>query len=97
MGGRHGRTGSGGHVRTRRALLTVALAGFAAAASAAEAAKPAPTHVDIELLEFLGSLDVEEDGWQDYLEQRPVKAAQKVPEKTPPPPLTPTPKQAKAK
>jgi hypothetical protein len=98
MGGHHGRAGSGWHVRLSSTLLTVALTGMAAAASAAETAKSAPqSEVDVELLEFLGSLDVEEDGWQEYLEQRPAKVAQKVSEKTPPPPRAPAPKQVKDK
>lgn len=48
-------------------------------AADAPPARPAPappaTAVDAELLEFLGSLDDAEEGWQDYLEQRPVRAA----------------------
>jgi hypothetical protein len=41
--------------------------------------------VDAELLEFLGSLDTEEEEWREYLEDRPIKAAGKPAEKKPPP------------
>jgi hypothetical protein len=39
------------------------------AGSAENAEKP----LDEDLLEFLGTLDSEEEGWHDYLEQAPVK------------------------
>lgn len=95
MGGCDGRAGSGRHVIARSALLAVALTALAVDTS--RAAQAAPQEVDAELLEFLGSLDVEEDGWQEYLEQRPVKAAAKVPEKAPPSARAPAPKQVKDK
>lgn len=65
----------------RPALLLCALAGFGPAS--AHAAQEA---VDADLLEFLGSIG-EDDDWQEFLEQRPVKAADakpaKAPQKTP--------------
>lgn len=72
-----------------RALLAMLLAGCAAGgAEGAEPAKGSPPAavVDAELLEFLGSLDVEEEGWREYLEERPIRsaAAKPAPEKTPP-------------
>jgi hypothetical protein len=82
-------------VIVRRSLLAVAMAGLAVGTTqAAENAK----QVDAELLEFLGSIDVEEEGWQEYLEQKPVKPAEKkAPQKPAPEPRKPDPKQAKAK
>lgn len=44
----------------------------------AHAAQPAPK-VDAELLEFLGSIDGDEEGWQEFLEQMPVKRARAAP------------------
>jgi hypothetical protein len=76
-----------------RCTLLAAVAGLTVAA---RAATPAPRAVDADLLEFLGSLDAEESGWQEYLEQKPVKAPVKQPEKTPPPRLT-DPKQVKSR
>jgi hypothetical protein len=52
-----------------QALLLCALAGISA-----ERAQAAPAPVDADLLEFLGSIG-EDDDWQDFLEQKPVKAA----------------------
>jgi hypothetical protein len=63
----------------RRALLLCALAGCGA--SGAKAMQPA---VDAELLEFLGSIDSEDEGWQEYLEHKPVKPADKPAAKQPP-------------
>lgn len=71
-------------------LLAAALLGAGAGALAAE--PPAP--VDTELLEFLGSIDVEDEAWREYLAERPVrpeagKPADKAPEpeqETKPPP-----------
>lgn len=42
------------------------------ATSLSHAAQPAPK-VDAELLEFLGSVDGDEEGWREFLEQMPVK------------------------
>jgi hypothetical protein len=78
-----------------RSALLAAVAGLTM--HAARAAAPPPKEVDAELLEFLGSLDVEEDGWQEYLEQKPVKAPAKQPEKAPPPKRATDPKQVKEK
>jgi len=68
-------------MRKSQALLLCALAGIGA--PHAHAAQPA---VDADLLEFLGSIG-EEDDWQDFLEQKPVKVATdktaKQPQKTP--------------
>jgi hypothetical protein len=81
-------------VIARRSLFAVAIAGLAVDATpAAEGAK----QVDAELLEFLGSIDVEEEGWQEYLEQKPVKPAEKAQQKPAPPAAKPEPKQVKAK
>lgn len=55
-------------MKSPRALLLCALAGFAAERV------PAAQAPDADLLEFLGSIG-EDDDWQDYLEQKPVKAA----------------------
>jgi hypothetical protein len=79
----------------RSALLAIALVGLGENAThAAESAKK----VDAELLEFLGSIDAEEDGWVEYLEQKPVKPAEKkAPQKPAPAESKPDPKQVKAK
>jgi hypothetical protein len=94
MGRIDGRTGQGRHV-TRNSTLTVAAAILlSGAALAAENAK----QVDAELLEFLGSIDAEEEGWQDYLEQKPVRPVEKKPPQKPAPaPRKPDPKQVKEK
>lgn len=93
MGRHDGRAGSGRHVI--RSLLAVAMSGLAV--NAAQAAE-SPKKVDAELLEFLGSIDVEEEGWQDYLEQKPVKPAEKKPpQKAAAAPAKPEPKQVKDK
>lgn len=56
---------------TRRELLACALLGLGAAvAHAGEAPPPA---ADLELLEFLGSLDTEEEEWREYLAERPIR------------------------
>jgi hypothetical protein len=47
---------------------------LAFAAGAVRAAEPAAP-VDAELLEFLGSLDSEDEEWHEYLAARPVRAA----------------------
>jgi hypothetical protein len=78
-----------------RSMLLAVVAGLPM--NVARAATPPPKVVDAELLEFLGSLDVEEDGWQEYLEQKPVKAPVKQPEKAPPPKRATDPKQVKDK
>ncbi len=73
------------------AMLASALLAAGTGATAAE--PPAPA-VDTELLEFLGSIDVEDEAWRDYLAERPVrpeagKPADQAPDpkqKTEPPP-----------
>jgi hypothetical protein len=94
MGSVDGRAGPGWHV-SRRSALAFALASLLAGASqAAESGKK----VDAELLEFLGSIDAEEEGWQEYLEQKPVTPVEKKPQQKPvPAPRKPDPKQAKEK
>jgi hypothetical protein len=79
----------------RRSALAFAVATLLSGASqAAESSKK----VDAELLEFLGSIDSEEEGWQEYLEQKPVKPVEKKPQQEPAPaPRKPDPKQAKQK
>jgi hypothetical protein len=42
------------------------------AAGGAQAAEPVP-EVDADLLEFLGSLDTEDEEWRDYLAERPIR------------------------
>ncbi len=74
-----------------RSLLAVAMAALVVQSQAADSAKK----VDAELLEFLGSIDVEEEGWQEYLEQKPVKPAEKVQAKPVPAAGKPDPKQVK--
>jgi hypothetical protein len=71
---------------TRTTVLLCALAAVTASPvySAIKTEKP----VDEDLLEFLGSLDSEEEGWHDYLEQVPVKK---------PPPAAADAKQVKSK
>ncbi len=69
MGCRHGRARRPGRLKKRHASLVSALL---AAGSGAMAAEPA-TPVDTELLEFLGSIDVEEEAWREYLAERPVR------------------------
>jgi hypothetical protein len=94
MGRVDGRAGPGRHV-SRRSAVALAMASLLAGASqAAESSKK----VDAELLEFLGSIDAEEEGWQEYLEQKPVKPVEKKPPQKPvPAPRKPDPKQAKEK
>jgi hypothetical protein len=77
-----------------RACLAALLAGLATGAAHAADSKPVTPKeeqveaVDAELLEFLGSLDTEEDDWRDFLEDRPIKVAAGKPaeKKTPPSP-----------
>ena len=80
-----------------RTLAALALAGLAAQAAGAEpaTARQKAPEVDAELLEFLGSLDDEEEGWQEYLEERWVKTAAGKPVKEPAAPPAPAPKKVK--
>lgn len=84
-----------------RAMLAFALAAVAAGPAMAADAKAAPPAkadteaVDAEFLEFLGSLDLEEETWREYLEAKPVQnAAGKPAAKAAPPRES---EQAKAK
>ncbi len=82
------------------ALLAGAVAGSAQTAEPKPAApaQSAPSKVepvDVELLEFLGSLDTEEEEWREYLEERPVKAAAGKPVEQKAPASQPDPKQVK--
>lgn len=72
-------------MRPRRELLALAVLGlFTSAAGAGEA--PPPPAADIELLEFLGSLDTEDEEWREYLAERPIRPEAGKPAK---PPRTP--------
>jgi hypothetical protein len=70
MGCRNGRAGRGRRL-SARALLAATL--LSAGAAALPAAEPA-AEVDAEFLEFLGSLDTEDEDWREYLAERPVRA-----------------------
>lgn len=50
----------------------LAAAVLALGASGAHSAE-ASTEVDLEMLEFLGSLDAEEEDWREYLAERPIR------------------------
>lgn len=94
MGRSDGRAGQGRHVTRNSTLAVAAAILLSGAAQAAENAK----QVDAELLEFLGSIDAEEEGWQEYLEQKPVRPVDKKPPQKPAPaPRKPDPKQVKEK
>lgn len=94
MGSFDGRAGQGRHVTRSSTLAVAAAILLAGAAPAAEN----PRQVDAELLEFLGSIDAEEEGWQEYLEQKPVRPVEKKPPQKPAPePRKPDPKQVKEK
>jgi hypothetical protein len=101
MGSVDGRAGRGGYLSVRKSLLICALAGLAAG-SAQSAEKATEKAIDADLLEFLGSLDSEETGWHDYLEQGAVKATGKkapikAPAKSPAPTAPADVKQVKSK
>ena len=93
MGSSDGRTGQGRHLSNRDYWLIAVMAGVCAApVYAAESARK----VDADLLEFLGSIDTEEAGWQEYLEHKPVKPVAKKPQDKPAqPPAKPEPKPVK--
>jgi hypothetical protein len=75
-------------------MMIAVAAVFAVTARASEDAKK----VDAELLEFLGSIDAEEEGLQEYLEQKPVRpVADKPPQKKTPAPRKPEPELVKKK
>jgi len=75
----------------RRACIAVLLAGMVNATIQAAEPKPAPPAedkvepVDMEFLEFLGSLDAEGEDWREFLESRPMRVEGKVAEKKQPP------------
>jgi hypothetical protein len=88
----------------RNACFAALLGGAVAGSAHAAELKPVPAAqsvpgklepVDVELLEFLGSLDTEEEDWREYLEERPVKAAAGKPVEKNPPASQPDPKQVK--
>ncbi len=88
----------------RHACFAALLAGTVAGSVQAAEPKPAPPAqsapakvepVDVELLEFLGSLDTEEEEWREYLEERPVKAAAGKPVEKQTPASQPDAKQVK--
>ena len=76
-------------MKTRSGVIVAALMASGGVVAAAE---PAP--VDAEFLEFLGSLDTEDEAWREYLAERPERVAGKAaagkparrPEETRPPP-----------
>lgn len=55
----------------RRSLLAATAAAIATVG--AHAAEPA-AEVDIDFLEFLGSVDAEEEEWREYLAERPIRS-----------------------
>jgi hypothetical protein len=87
----------------RHACIAAVLTGLAAGAVQGAESKPAPKAaqdvepVDVEFLEFLGSLDTEDEDWREFLESRPINdaAGKQAAKKTPPP--KPDPKQDKVK
>jgi hypothetical protein len=52
-------------------VLVAAL--LALTAAQVRAAEPS-AEVDLELLEFLGSLDTEDEEWREYLAERPIRS-----------------------
>ncbi len=74
----------------RRACIAALLASVATGTVHAADPKPAPPTqskvepVDIEFLEFLGSLDTEDEEWREYLESRPIRVEGKAQQKAPP-------------
>ncbi|MEJ0100137.1 MAG: hypothetical protein WDO12_10530 [Pseudomonadota bacterium] len=89
------------------ACVAAVLAGvMAGGVQAAESAKPASAPktpaskaepVDAEFLEFLGSVDTEEEEWRQYLEDRPIKAAGKPAQPKASLPTQPDPKSQQVK
>jgi hypothetical protein len=60
-----------------RACVAALLVGVVSGAAHAAEPKSPPTaqsKVDAEFLEFLGSLDTEDEEWREYLENRPIRA-----------------------
>jgi hypothetical protein len=83
----------------RRVLLAGVMAGWIAEPLLAAQPPPAPAveAVDVELLEFLGSLDTEEEDWRKYLEERPAQTAAGKPAAPPPAPREPPAKPVEVK
>jgi hypothetical protein len=88
----------------RSACMAALLAGVAVGAVQAAEPRAAPPAqrapekvepVDADFLEFLGSLDTEDEEWRQYLEDRPIKAAGKPAQQKPPPPAKQDPQQVK--
>ncbi len=83
----------------RRAYFAALLAGLATGSVQAAESKPAAPGdeqleaADAELLEFLGSLDTEEEDWREFLEDRPMKVAAGKPAEKKTPPTPPSAKQ----
>jgi hypothetical protein len=83
----------------RQAYLAALLAGLATGSVQAAESKPAAPKdgqveaADAELLEFLGSLDTEEEDWREFLEDRPIKVAAGKPVEKKAPPSPPGAKQ----
>ena len=71
MGRCHGRS-PGRHLRMARANAW--LPGVMALLPLAPAYAAQPVRPDPELLEFLGSIDSDEEGWQEFLDQMPLKS-----------------------
>ena len=76
-----------------RACIAAVLIGLAAGTAQATEPKPAPAPadkkpaaekdvepIDAEFLEFLGSLDTEDEDWREFLESRPINKAAGKPE-----------------
>jgi len=82
----------------RRVCVAAVLAGMAGAGSPAAEPKTAPPAqskvetVDADFLEFLGSLDTEEQEWREYLESREIRTAAGKPVEPKTPPKQPGPR-----
>lgn len=83
----------------RRICVAAVLAGMAAGGAQAAEPKAAPAGqskaetVDADFLEFLGSLDTEDEEWREFLESREIKSAAGKPVERKPPPKPPEVKQ----
>jgi hypothetical protein len=73
MGRRHGRR-AGRHLR-QMSKMHAWLPGVMAMLPLVPVYGAQPAPPDAELLEFLGSIDSDEEGWQEFLEQMPLKPA----------------------
>lgn len=77
MGGRHGRDGWSRRLKRSQGTALAMLLVLGAAPLRAAAPPPA----DVELLEFLGSLDEEEEDWREFLAERPADERPRQPER----------------